>query len=172
MRRRTPRYVRSDCPRSPQADKVNEEGLAIITRAFRDASLRSAARNGRRLRSADLTDADAFEALLEGSTLEEVPEAETDDISEVKTVEVAKPSLVTGAPLDADAKSQHSARFQACADLAFAGVDCVAFDASSQSTSPHQSTMDFRARSFESGGREEATAEAGKPRDPARRFPG
>jgi hypothetical protein len=112
-------------------DKVNDEGLAIITRAFRDASLRSAARNGRRLRSADLTDADAFEALLEGSTLEEVPEEESDDISEVKTVEVAKPSLVTGAPLDGDAKSQHSARFQACADLAFVGVDCVAFDASS-----------------------------------------
>ena len=79
-------------PSIATSDKVNEEGLAIITRAFRDASLRSAARNGRRLRSADLTDADAFEALLEGSTLEEVPEAETDDISEVKTVEVAKPS--------------------------------------------------------------------------------
>ncbi len=118
-------------PSLATSDKVNEEGLAIITRAFRDASLRSAARQGRRLRSADLTDADAFEALLEGSTLEEVPEEESDDVSEVKTVEVAKPSLVTGAPLDADAKSQHSARFQACADLAFAGVDCVAFDASS-----------------------------------------
>ena len=80
-------------PSIAMSDKVNDEGLAIITRAFRDASLRSAARNGRRLRSADLTDADAFEALLEGSTLEEVPEAETDDISEVKTVEVAKPSI-------------------------------------------------------------------------------
>ena len=65
----------------------------------------------------------------------------------------------------ADAKSQH-ARFQACADLAFVGVDCVAFDASSVYFAPSIADGSAREALAESG-REEATAQAGEPRDPA-----
>lgn len=111
-------------PAVAASEDVAEEGLAIVKRAFRDAALRTAARSHRRLRAADLADADAFEALLEGSTLADIEES--DDIQAAPVQVQAK--VLRGAPLDANAKNAHAARFQVCADLAFLGVDALAFD--------------------------------------------
>jgi len=128
-------------PAVAASEDVAAEGVAIVKRAFRDAALRTAARSHRRLRAADLADADAFEALLEGSTLADIEEA--DDVQAAPIQVQAK--VVRGAPLDADAKNAHAARFQVCADLAFLGVDCLAFDVDGVFFAPSVESTSARA---------------------------
>ena len=77
---------------------------------------------------------------------------------------------MTGAPLDADAKSQHSARFQACADLAFAGASTAWHLTLRVSTSPHPSTTDRPAKRWSQAVARKPPRKPANPGNPACRF--